>query len=69
MKLAHQTLLRMPDVLSRTGMSRSGIYNLVAVGKFPKPVKLGERAAAWIASEVDAWIAERIAARDEARAA
>ena len=38
---------------------------LAADGKFPKPVKIGARAAGFVAAEVDAWIAERIRKRDE----
>lgn len=53
------TLERLPAVKARTGMSRSKIYRLVAAGDFPRPIKLGERASAWIASEIDAWIAGR----------
>jgi prophage regulatory protein len=58
------TLERLPWVKARTGLSRSEIYRRVAAGSFPAPVKLGERASAWPASEVDGWIAARIAARD-----
>lgn len=58
------TLERLPQVKARTGLSRSEIYRRIALGDFPRPIKLGERASAWSAAEIDAWIAERIAARD-----
>ncbi|WP_226470106.1 helix-turn-helix transcriptional regulator [Luteimonas panaciterrae] len=58
------TLERLPNVLARTGLSRAVIYRRIASGEFPAPVKLGERASAWDAREVDRWIAERIAVRD-----
>lgn len=61
-------LERLPEVLARTGHKRSEWYRQIARGEAPRPVKLGERASAWVASEVDAYIAGRIAARD-ARAA
>ena len=57
-------LLRRPEVQSRAGLSRSEIYRRVAAGTFPRPVKLGERASAWVESEIDAWAAAHIAARD-----
>lgn len=60
------TLERLPQVRARTGLSRSEIYRKVALGDFPKPIKLGERASAWPEHEVSAWIASRIAARDSA---
>lgn len=61
------TLERLPAVRSRTGLSRSEIYRLIAANRFPRQVKLSERSSAWNAAEVDAWIADRIAARDAGR--
>lgn len=63
------TLLRLREVTRRTALSRSAVYRAIAAGTFPAPVKLGERASAWNAAEVTRWIAGRIAARDEGRAA
>lgn len=59
-------LLRLREVCRRTGYSRSEIYRRVAAGDFPRPIKLGDRASAWIEYEVSQWIAARIAARDQA---
>jgi prophage regulatory protein len=44
---------------------KTQIWRLVCEGKFPRPVKVGSRNA-WVESEIDAYIAERIAARDGA---
>ena len=52
--------IRLPQVKARTGLSRSSIYLKVAQGEFPAPVSLGARAVAWLSSEIDAWIAERV---------
>ena len=52
--------LRLPEVLARTGLSRSTIYVRLDQGRFPKPVSLGARAVGWIEAEVDQWIRERI---------
>ncbi len=59
-------LIRINEVKIRTGMSRSGIYQQIADGKFPKQVKLssGARSAGWVCSEVDQWVNEQIAFRD-----
>ncbi|MFO1435499.1 MAG: AlpA family transcriptional regulator [Gammaproteobacteria bacterium] len=54
--------LRLPAVKARTGLSRSTIYLRVSQGTFPKPVSLGARAVAWVEAEIDAWLAECIAA-------
>ena len=59
-------LLRISEVLARTGLSRSEVYRKVQLGLFPAPVKLGERASAWAAHEIDRWITERLAARERA---
>ncbi len=53
--------LRLPEVMKRTGLSRSTIYVRVAAGRFPQPVALGGRAVGWIEAEVDEWVRERIA--------
>jgi len=54
------SILRRTDVEARTGLSRSTIYLRLSQGTFPKPVNLGGRAVGWVASEVDAWLADRI---------
>ena len=54
--------LRLPEVLARTGLSRSTIYVRLEQGRFPRPVSLGGRAVGWIEAEVDEWMRERIAA-------
>lgn len=63
------TILRLPAVKARTGLSRSTIYLRIGEGTFPAPVKLGERAVGWIQAEVDAWVAQRIEASRQDRAA
>ncbi len=55
------TILRLPAVLERTGLSRSTTYLMMSRNEFPKTVSLGERAVGWIESEVDQWLDERIA--------
>ncbi len=63
-----QTLISMLEVVKRTSLSRTAINKHRFSGHFPKPVSLGEKRIAFVAIEVDEWIAERIAARDEAAA-
>jgi len=55
--------LRLPEVLDRTGLSRSTIYVRLDQDRFPRPVPLGARAVGWIESEVEEWIRERIEER------
>ena len=53
-----ERLLRLRDVVERTGLSRSSIYRLAAAGEFPRQRRLRYKLAVWLESEVDAWIAE-----------
>ena len=58
--------MRMAAVEEAVAAKRSWIYAQIAQGKFPKPVKIfGERASAWLESEIVAWQQERIRARDD----
>ena len=57
------TILRLPTVKARTGLSRSTIYLRISRGTFPAPVPLGGRAVGWIEAEVHAWLTARIAQR------
>lgn len=54
--------LRVPEVEKRVGLKRPTIYALMKQGKFPRQRKLTANCVAWVDREVDAWIAERIAA-------
>lgn len=56
----HETILRLPSVKTRTGLSRSSIYLKIFQGEFPKQIKLGKRSAGWLESEIDEWITKRI---------
>tara|TARA_R110001599_G_scaffold353459_3_gene592822 strand:+ start:10670 stop:10894 length:225 start_codon:yes stop_codon:yes gene_type:complete len=58
---SNDVILRWPEVYARIGYSRSHAHALAAQGKFPKPIKLGPRASGWLESEVNAWLAERVA--------
>ena len=59
-----KSLLRRKQVQDRVKLSRSEIYRLMSLGRFPCSVPLGERIRAWDADEIESWINERIAARD-----
>lgn len=59
-------LLRLPAVEIRTGLRKSTIYAGVAAKTFPEPVRASRRSVAWIENEIDNWVLERVAARDDA---
>lgn len=56
-------LIRLTEVRHLTGLSKTTVYALAASDRFPPPVKLAERSAAWVEAEVLQWIAARIAER------
>lgn len=53
-------LIRLPEVIDRVNLSRSYIYQLISMGEFPKPIKLGARAVGWLDSEITQWIKQRV---------
>ena len=54
------------EVERRTGLRKSAIYARIGRGTFPRPVSISRRASRWVASEIDAWLRERVAERDRA---
>lgn len=62
----NQTLrfIRVGEAVKKTGLSKSSIYDLMAQDLFPKTVRLGARSVAFIESEIDAWMVERITTRN-----
>jgi prophage regulatory protein len=56
-------LISAKEVCARTSLSRASLYRLMTDGSFPRPVPLHGVRKAWVESEVDVWIASRIAAR------
>ena len=58
-----EKFLRLADVQRRVPYSRSTIYLLMSRGEFPAPVNLGARAVAWLESDIEEWMAARIASK------
>ena len=56
------TILRLPQVIVRTGLGRSTIYNRIDAGAFPRLVNLGGRAVGWIEEEINDWLIARVEA-------
>jgi prophage regulatory protein len=54
------SFLRLPELKSVTGLSKSSLYALIRAKSFPSPIQLGPRTVAWVRSEVRQWAAERI---------
>lgn len=55
-------IIRLPQVCSRTGLSRSTIYEHISRGQFPKQINLGPKSVGWLENDIERWIGERIEA-------
>jgi prophage regulatory protein len=58
----NRKLLRLPQVKSVTGLSKSTIYARISEGTFPKQVSLGPRLVVWVDSDIQNWISEQVSA-------
>jgi prophage regulatory protein len=55
-------LMRLPEVCESTALPVSSIYDAIAAGEFPPPVKISKRAVAWPRAYIDAWLQWRVEA-------
>lgn len=55
-----ERFLRVRDVAALVGLGHSQIYALVQEGRFPAPLVLGPKYTRWLASEVRAWMRDRL---------
>lgn len=53
-------ILRLPTVLSLTGLGRTYIYEQMKLGTFPQSKPIGVRAVGWDSLEIEAWVNERL---------
>ena len=52
-------LIRLNELSKQFSIPKSTIWYWIKQGKFPKPIKLGERCNAWRESELNAWLEAR----------
>lgn len=57
-------LIRLKEVVDRTSLSKTSIYELMKSGEFPKQVHLGSQSVAWVEDEVDQFINAVISRRE-----
>ena len=56
-------IIRLRQVIQKTGLSRSTIYTLIKEDKsFPQQIKMTPRTMGFVEAEIDTWIAARVAA-------
>lgn len=51
-------ILRLPEVIEKTGISRSSIYEQMQLGLFPKQLRLGKRMVGWSEAEIEKHLQE-----------
>ena len=56
-------LIKLKEVIQKTSLGHSSIYKFIAEGSFPKQVSLGAKSVAWLESEIDEWIEEKVRGR------
>jgi len=49
--------LHIKKVIAATSLSKSTIYRLISINKFPRPVKISARRVGWRPADIDAFIA------------
>jgi len=54
-----EVIYRRPEVERISGKSRSTIYDDMAEGTFPRPIRLGRQSVGWRKSDIDRWIRSR----------
>ena len=57
--------MKIREVLRLTGKSKSALYGDPS---FPKPVKIGSQASAWVDDEISEWMASRVKERNDVHA-
>jgi len=57
-------ILKLPETMSLSGLTRSSMYVMAREGNFPQQVKLNKRSVGWLEHEVQDWVDKRVAERD-----
>lgn len=60
---SNTNIIRLPQAIQKTGLSRSTIYSLISRGEFPQKIQLSTRSIGFLESEVNDWIAEKLSQR------
>ena len=58
-------ILRKPEVVHRVGLSGMEIWRREKAGRFPRRVRLGPQSVGWVEAEIDAYLEQLVAARDD----
>lgn len=50
------TMMRLPSVMARTGLSKAEVYRRIKMGAFPAQKRISHKCAVWFSDDIDAWI-------------
>ena len=59
MDIQDHRLIKLPEVSQLCGVSRSTLYEMIAKGEFPSPVRVGVRSVGWRQYEILEWLGSR----------
>lgn len=58
--VSQESLIRLPEVMRRTGMSKTDVYRKIKSGDFPKQIRRSHKVAVWVERQIDAWVMAQI---------
>ena len=64
-ELENHVVIKLPEVVRRTTLSKASIYVFIKDGRFPRPIPLGARSVVFLESEIDQWIRTRVEMRNQ----
>lgn len=64
LELPADRIITEPERAALTTIGRSWWFRLEQRGEVPRRIKLGPKKCGWLLSEIQAWVAARVAARD-----
>ena len=53
-------LIRLREVLNKTGLSKATLYRLIAAGEFPASIQISVRTVGWEESLVDEFLMKKV---------
>ena len=62
-------VIRKPELRQKVGLHPSHIAKLEKAGQFPKRLQLGLNSVGWVEAEIEDWLAQRVAEREQGKAA
>jgi prophage regulatory protein len=61
----NERILRIKEVMARTGLKRTTLYAKINQGTFPRQLQISERCTGWRQSEVERWLRDPMGYRSD----